>query len=65
MFLPLLAPQLVSEANAVDEKHELDFHITPTHYTLWQRSMLLRSLLCEADLPARGREHFSLRVDPV
>ncbi len=47
MFLSLLAVQLVSKANAIDEKPSLNFHLTEIQSAHWQTNLLLRPLLCE------------------
>lgn len=62
MFLLLLAIQLVSKANAIDEKHELNFHITQIHYAHSKRNMVLGPLLCKAEIPVHTADNIFLSV---
>lgn len=59
IFLLPLAIQLVSKANAIDEKHLQNFHITPIHY-----AHLLTGLCghCKAEIQVHMAENIFLSV---
>ncbi len=62
MFLLILAIQLVSKANAIDEKHEVNFHITQIHYAHSQRNMLPGPVLCKTEIPVHTADNIFISV---